>query len=154
MSYNLKLYVLTIMLSRINEPRREKNMLLSYANNKAADQPAHPRSLISAFVVHCHDSIIHLLAKAEISRLCLSRPVWVLPGRKPGRHVFSWCGSNLCVIVTIGLEQSSCITAFLHRFTPSGPYCCISLYLLWIKPTFYNKTLLIFSSCSLPTPWF
>ena len=29
-----------------------------YANNKGADQPAHPRSLISAFVVCCLDSII------------------------------------------------------------------------------------------------
>ena len=31
-------------------------MLLSYVNNKGADQPAHPRSLISAFVVRCLDS--------------------------------------------------------------------------------------------------
>ena len=42
--------------------------VLSYANNKGADQPAHPRSLISVIVVHCLDSIIHLLAIAEISR--------------------------------------------------------------------------------------
>ena len=28
---------------------------LSYANNKDADQPAHPRSLISTFVVRCLD---------------------------------------------------------------------------------------------------
>ena len=34
--------------------------LMSYANNKGADQPAHPRSLISAFVVRCLDSIIFL----------------------------------------------------------------------------------------------
>ena len=32
--------------------------LMSYANNKGADQPAHPLSLISAFVVGCLDSII------------------------------------------------------------------------------------------------
>ena len=30
----------------------------AYANNKGADQPAHSGSLISAFVVHCLDSII------------------------------------------------------------------------------------------------
>ena len=35
------------------EPRHEKNLFLPYANNKGADQPAHPRSLISAFVVRC-----------------------------------------------------------------------------------------------------
>ena len=40
---------------------------LPYAKNKGADQAAHPRSLISAFVVRCLDSIIFLLALAEIS---------------------------------------------------------------------------------------
>ena len=42
--------------------------ILPYANNKAADQPAHSRSLISAFVVRCLDSIKPSLAIAEISR--------------------------------------------------------------------------------------
>ena len=32
------------------------NLFLPYANNKGADQPAHPRSLISAFVVRCLDN--------------------------------------------------------------------------------------------------
>ena len=41
---------------------------MPYANNKGADQPAHLRSMISAFVVHCLDSTIPLLAIAEISR--------------------------------------------------------------------------------------
>ena len=40
-----------------------------YANNKGADQLAHPRSLISAFVVRCLDSTISLDSIAEISRL-------------------------------------------------------------------------------------
>ena len=31
--------------------------VLPYANNKGADQPAHPRSLIGAFVVRCLDII-------------------------------------------------------------------------------------------------
>ena len=31
-------------------PRREKACLRLFANNTGADQPAHPRSLISAFV--------------------------------------------------------------------------------------------------------
>ena len=38
---------------------------ISYANNKGADQPAHPR----AFVVRCLDNIISLDSIAEISRL-------------------------------------------------------------------------------------
>ena len=46
--------------------------LMSYANNKGADQPAHPRRLISAFVVRCLDSIVSLDSIAEISRLQLA----------------------------------------------------------------------------------
>ena len=38
---------------------------MPYANNKGADQPAHPRSLISAFVVRCICSIISILAKSR-----------------------------------------------------------------------------------------
>ena len=35
---------------------------MSYANNKGADQPAHPRSLISAFVVRCLDSVMSVIS--------------------------------------------------------------------------------------------
>ena len=45
-----------------------ENLFVPYANNKGADQPAHPRSLISAFVVRCLDTAIPLLAIAKISR--------------------------------------------------------------------------------------
>ena len=51
------------------EPGHEKMCLTSYVINKGADQPAHPRSLSSAFVVHFLDSIISLDYIAEISRL-------------------------------------------------------------------------------------
>ena len=50
-------------------PGHEKTCLMLYANNKGADQPAHPHSLISSFVVRCLDSIISLDYIAEISRL-------------------------------------------------------------------------------------
>ena len=40
---------------------------MPYANNKGADQPAHPRSLISAFVVRSSDGIISLVSRSEIS---------------------------------------------------------------------------------------
>ena len=46
--------------------------LMSYANNNGADQPAHPRSIISAFVVRCLYSIISLDSMAEISKLQLA----------------------------------------------------------------------------------
>ena len=48
-------------------PRREKTCLRWFANNKGADQPAHPRSLISAIVVLFLTSIICELATDEIS---------------------------------------------------------------------------------------
>ena len=53
------------------EPGHEKMCLMSYANNKGTDQPAHPHSMISAFVVRCLVSIIPLLAIGEILRLWL-----------------------------------------------------------------------------------
>ena len=49
--------------------RAMRKCVMSYASNKGTDQPAHPRSLISAFIVHCLDSIISLDSIAEISRL-------------------------------------------------------------------------------------
>ena len=58
-----------IQFPAVYEPGHEKMCLMSYANNKGADQPAHLRSLISAFVVCCLDSIISLDSIAEILRL-------------------------------------------------------------------------------------
>ena len=49
-----------------------ENLFLPYANNKCADQPAHPRSLISAFDVCCLDSRISLFSISKISRLYLA----------------------------------------------------------------------------------
>ena len=58
-----------LLAPTIYEPGHEKMCLMSYANNKGADQTAHPRSLISAFVVRCLDNITSLDSIAEISRL-------------------------------------------------------------------------------------
>ena len=51
-----------------NEPGHEEMYLMPYANNKGADQPAHPRSLISALVVRCQDRMIPLVYISEILR--------------------------------------------------------------------------------------
>ena len=48
-------------------PRREKACLLEFANNKGADQPAHPCSLISALVICFLESTMSKLATSEIS---------------------------------------------------------------------------------------
>ena len=50
-------------------PRREKNSLRGVANNTGADQPAHPRSLISAFVIRFLENFICKLATGDISIL-------------------------------------------------------------------------------------
>ena len=42
---------------------------MPYANNKDADQPVYPRSLISVFVVCCLDSMMPILAKSKISSI-------------------------------------------------------------------------------------
>ena len=41
-------------------PRRDITCLHRLANNTGADQPAHPRSLISTFVIQLIESIIHV----------------------------------------------------------------------------------------------
>ena len=46
-----------------------ENLFMPYTNNKGADQPAHPHSLFSAFVVCFLDIIIPLFSKSNISRL-------------------------------------------------------------------------------------
>ena len=56
----------------LNEPDHEKMCLMSYANNKGADQPAHPHSLISVFVVRCLDSVMSLVSVTKISSLMLA----------------------------------------------------------------------------------
>ena len=48
-------------------PRREKTCLRRVANNKDADQPAHPPSLISAFVFCFLESITFKLATSKVS---------------------------------------------------------------------------------------
>ena len=58
--------MLTICV-KYNGPRREKTCLRRFANNKGADQPAHPRRLISAFVIRFLESTISKLATSEIS---------------------------------------------------------------------------------------
>ena len=48
-------------------PRCEKTCLPWFANNTGADQPAHLRSLISAFVIRFLGNIICKVATGEIS---------------------------------------------------------------------------------------
>ena len=46
----------------LDGPRRENTCLRGFANNTSADQPAHPCSLISTFVIRFLESTISRLA--------------------------------------------------------------------------------------------
>ena len=47
--------------------RDARKPVFGFANNTGADQPAHPRNLISAFVIHFLEITICKLATGEIS---------------------------------------------------------------------------------------
>ena len=49
-----------------------KRTLCHMRTTKSADQPAHPRGLISAFVVHCLDSVMCLVSVIKSSSLMLA----------------------------------------------------------------------------------
>ena len=72
-----------------------ENLFLPYANNKGADQPAHPRSLISAFVVRCLDSVMSLVTVTKMSCLRLTSAAELDLVRNSRRQVFSRRGSNV-----------------------------------------------------------
>ena len=50
-----------------NRPRCEKTYRRRFANNKGADQPAHPRRPISAFVIHLMEHIMSNVTTNEVS---------------------------------------------------------------------------------------
>ena len=56
-----------IFLNAEYGPQHKKNCLRGFANNKGADQPAHPRSLISAFVIRLFESNICKIATSKLS---------------------------------------------------------------------------------------
>ena len=62
---NLNIWIKQVQV--LNGPRREKTCLRAVANNKGADQPARPRSLISAVGSRFLESMISRLATSEIS---------------------------------------------------------------------------------------
>ena len=65
-------------------------------NNKGADQPAHPHSLISAFVVRCLDSVIFLGSISELSSLYLAS----VPAQAGLSLTWSQAGLSLTFLVT------------------------------------------------------
>ena len=71
-AFGMKVKIRPVNMRILNKPPHEKTRLCHiYANNRDADQPAHPRSLISIFVC-CLDSSISLVFIYEISSLYLA----------------------------------------------------------------------------------
>ena len=72
------MFLLCIMYyieSESNWATSRENLFMPYVNNKGADQPAHPCSLISAFIVRCLGSITpncYIRNFKTLASLCLS----------------------------------------------------------------------------------
>ena len=64
---HLETWVRVAIRSHAFYPQCEKTCLRGFVNNNCADQPAHPHSLISAFVIHFLESIVCRLATNKIS---------------------------------------------------------------------------------------
>ena len=116
---------------------------MPYANNKGADQPAHPRSLISTFVVLCLDSIIPLVSISKISSLYLAS-VAAQAGlcltwsqiSKTGFLVTWHIWVNVTLIRGHPAQQSHELTAIAHSET-EGVFSSLELFELfldhWVK---------------------
>ena len=98
-----------------------RKLVFALCEHKGTDQPAHPRSLISTFVVRSLDWIIPVVSISETSSLYLAsglrRPVCVLPGHKPRRQVLSGCGSfnwYLVHFVSLLLHGNSCVCVYTN----------------------------------------
>ena len=85
-----------------------ENLPSGFTKNKGADQPAHLRSLISAFVIHWLESIISRLATSEITIFYLV-------------SVYEQAGSNLTLSETLktGLHDS---TNYMSIAGPAAPW--------------------------------
>ena len=113
-----------------------ENLFMPYANNKGADQPGHPHSLISAFVVRCLDSIIPLLAIAEISRLYVASVAvqtglslnWSKPPKTGFLVTRLKCGINV-----VGFWPWCIIIESTSRTDESLPYWLLP-FCLWFVP--------------------
>ena len=66
-----------------------RKTLMLYANSKGADQPAHPCSLNSIFIVRCLDSVIHTLLKSKLASVTEQAGLSLTWSQTPKGQVFS-----------------------------------------------------------------
>ena len=84
-----------------------EKLFVPYANNKDVDQTAHPRSLISVFVIRCLDSIVALF-------------LYIIRNFKPLASFFGWAGQFVSFVDTNPKDR------FFHDVTP------IIIFLLFV----------------------
>ena len=102
---------------------------MPYANNKGADQPAHPRSLINAFVARCLDSIIPLVSISEILSLHLvsvtAQIDFSLPwSQTPDR--FSRDEARIINMLHLEVFNAHFMWTFFRRLRPGNMHPCPS----------------------------
>ena len=150
-----------------------ENLFLPYANNKGADQPAHPHSLIIAFVICCLDSIIPPVSMSEISSLYIasvaaqaglslpwlqtpndrfscdeaqmhSLAFWKLLCKVNKKSLFFFKSQNISV------EYCSCILAGCFPLTEkiASFYFCISAFTLYTVKITIFKYFASFNTCT------
>ena len=110
-----------LIRSTVNGAMSWENLFLPYANNKGTDQPAHLRSLISAFIIRCLNRIIPLLAISKIYKS------WLVSVAEQAGLSLTWsetpktgflvtgliaCHHVSCVITQTFTEVSCLITTF------------------------------------------
>ena len=90
-----------------------ENLVLPYGNNKSADQPACPSSLISTFVVSCLNSIIYLVSFIQnfkpLATLCSSAGQFESYLVKSPEDRFSGDEAHIAPLLTI-----------ISSYSPSG----------------------------------
>ena len=134
------------------------------ANNKGADQPAHPRRLTSAFVVRWLDSIIRLVSISRISSLCLSavaaQACLSLPWSKTPKTgflvtklIFKWGTSGKKNTFLFNLHMET-ILGFCAVVMPLKPSCFLDVTLaIQYAGRFFDYIFKIYMPCIATALW-
>ena len=92
-----------------------ENLFMPYANNKGADQPAHPHSLISSFVVRCLEFRIPIPVISKISRFKLAsvaEHAGLSPTRSQTPEDRFYCVAQMLYAMTRSISLLSKISRF------------------------------------------
>ena len=112
-------------------PGHAKTCLMPYANNKGADQLAHPRSMISIFVFRCLDSLIWAATWQNQQNECAPSYGSDQPGHPPTHFfVLSWGGSYVYDSILEPEHDKTCLRGRMRRLI------CAFVVCIWHKTHF------------------